>query len=175
MSYKNVLLVGNGPSILHAPYGQVIDEFDGEVVRFNRFVLEPTTHTGLRTDTWVANYSLTDEDLAKLHPELVDKITRVPKEFANTVSKQSYWFRSVGVSTMFWYLDMGYTVILHGFTHFTRGEQRHYFEYGLHEKLWHACDRRLVQGVMGEGKPVCHLRSLLIRKDHWWKKKREKK
>ena len=75
---KRVLLVGNGPSILDKPMGHDIDTFDGEVVRFNEFVLEPAEYTGTRTDLWLIAHK--SHPVQNMHPDLVNKIARVPKE-----------------------------------------------------------------------------------------------
>lgn len=48
----NVVLVGNGPSVLTAENGSTIDAFD-EIVRFNRYHLQGfEKHTGTRTTLW---------------------------------------------------------------------------------------------------------------------------
>jgi len=170
--YKNVLLVGNGPSILHAPYGKVIDEFDGLVARFNHFVLDPVEYTGTRTDVWIVNYDVgkSQTRLKKIRPNHAHLATFVPNGY--NPSKNGYRDKSTGIAAMLWYLDQGYSVILHGFTHFQRGAQKHYYSHEVTEKMWHHGDRAEVDRVMKAGLPVCRLRMLLIRRDHWWKKRK---
>ena len=49
---SNLILVGNGPSVLRQRLGKVIDSFD-VVVRFNRFVTKGfEEYVGSRTDFW---------------------------------------------------------------------------------------------------------------------------
>ena len=49
---SRVVLVGNGPSLLHAEHGDAIDTFD-EIIRINRYALTGfEAHTGRRTTVW---------------------------------------------------------------------------------------------------------------------------
>lgn len=52
MQSKNVVLVGNGPSMLHSGLGKTIDSFN-TVIRFNRFTNAGyAADTGTKTDIW---------------------------------------------------------------------------------------------------------------------------
>lgn len=54
----NIILVGNGPSVLHASLGPVIDQFE-HIVRFNGYQLSGyAEHVGTRTTIWSRWYAL---------------------------------------------------------------------------------------------------------------------
>ena len=155
---KRVLLVGNGPSVLDKPLGHVIDAFDGLVVRFNEFILDPAAYTGLRTDVWIVAHK--SHDVTALHPELADKLTRVPKEIQYKDKDEK--LRSTGVAAMFWFLGMGYEVVLHGFDHFAPEERLHYFDHDRGSELSknvkvHYHDQKLVEDALLDGNPVRYL------------------
>lgn len=150
------LLVGNGPSILDKPFGVLIDAFDGVVVRFNEFVLKPAAHTGTRTDLWVIAHR--SHNIENMHPGLRHKIARVPRHIQYKDAETR--FRSTGVAAMFWFLEEGFEVKLHGFDHFNPGRRVHYYP---HDRGWDLCvgrghpkDREMVQEVIREGKPVTY-------------------
>jgi hypothetical protein len=152
---KQVLLVGNGPSILDKPLGGAIDAFDGEVVRFNEFVLDPVEYTGVRTDTWIIAHK--SHPIEHMHPELFSKIVRVPKEI-QYLNKDTR-LRSTGVAAVFWFLTMGYEVVLHGFNHFDPEKRLHYFDHDRGCELvknvkTHPHDRALVEEAVADGMPV---------------------
>lgn len=48
---KEIILVGNGPSILRQPFGNLIDQF-GTVVRFNKFCPRYYQYTGRKINIW---------------------------------------------------------------------------------------------------------------------------
>ena len=57
MSDKNIILIGNSPTILSSKLGSVIDEFD-TVVRFNNFVTAGYEESvGSKTDIWAIGAS----------------------------------------------------------------------------------------------------------------------
>ena len=52
MQHENdIIIVGNGPSLLNNPYGAEIDSF-GTIVRMNKFKLNPVENTGIKTSIW---------------------------------------------------------------------------------------------------------------------------
>ena len=52
---QKILLIGNGPSAASMRLGKEIDEFDGDVVRFNTYRIKGNEkHVGTRTDRWIA-------------------------------------------------------------------------------------------------------------------------
>lgn len=145
-SSGKVLLIGNGPSILDRPLGTEIDAFDGPIVRFNEFILEPEECTGTKTDLWVICWK--SHDVTHMHPELVHLITRVPKRIQYFEKEKR--FRSTGVATMFWCLEAGYSAYLHGFDHFDRSKPWHYFTHDK-GKPGHEHDAEIVGEAMENG------------------------
>lgn len=52
---QKILLIGNGPSATSQKLGKEIDEFDGDIVRFNTYRIEGfEEYVGTRTDRWIA-------------------------------------------------------------------------------------------------------------------------
>lgn len=156
-SSTKVVLVGNGPSLLQATNGSVIDKFD-EVVRFNRFKLrgfEP--HTGTRTTLWSTfghGYLPGDDDVRPSRMIFVygergepayapDELFRIPRAFYNTqrdrvraASKRSpEHIAKTGMSSGFvvamWFLEVvGLDrITLAGLDHFRKdhSNQHHYY------------------------------------------------
>jgi hypothetical protein len=131
----------------------MIDEFDGEVVRFNEFVLEPVEYTGTRTDVWII--ARKSHAIADLHPTLVNKVVKVPAHIQYEGKEER--FRSTGVAAMYWYLERGYEVVLHGFDHFDPDRPRHYYEDTVKLPTEHHHDREMVMEAIANGKPVEYL------------------
>jgi len=154
--HRRVLLVGNGPSIVGKPMGKAIDAFDGAVVRFNRFVLEPVECTGTRVDLWIRS-RLSGDLRAHVNPDIRHLIAGLPEEIRKSwKTSRRKWFLSNGLLTIHWALNEGHEVVLHGFDHFDRNRKLHYFE----EKPWkldHIKDRDAVIALLEEGKPVSYL------------------
>lgn len=168
---RRVLLIGNGPSILDHPAGQEIDAFNGPVVRFNEFVLEPVEYTGTRTDLWVICPK--SHDVRFMHPDLVHLMVKVPmriqyygvdpKEIDKHRGCQNpHDTRSTGIATMFWCLEEGYEVVLHGFDHFAPDKLVHYY---AHDRGFDICgqrghkkDKEIVEQAIIEGEPVSYMR-----------------
>ena len=64
---KDILLIGNGPSVLDYEYGGLIDSLNIPVVRFNSFVLgDYKKFVGSKTDKWIINSSrVTIDNISK--------------------------------------------------------------------------------------------------------------
>lgn len=64
---KDILLIGNGPSVLDYEYGGIIDSLNIPIVRFNSFVLgDYKKFVGSRTDKWIINSSkITIDNISK--------------------------------------------------------------------------------------------------------------
>ena len=162
---KKALLVGNGPSILDAPMGSTIDAFDGTVVRFNEFILEPVECTGTRTDVWIICWA-SHRAVYGMHPELAFGHTKVPRHIQ--YKDRETRFRSTGIAAMYWFLEQGYEVVLHGFDHFDLERRKSYFDHDRGTWLCkdymrggkrpcHNKDREMVEEVIAEGQPVRYL------------------
>lgn len=153
----SVVLVGNGPSLLRHPQGDVIDSYD-EVVRFNRFRLRGfEDYTGTRTTLWSTfghGYLPGDDDVRPERMIFVygergepaykpDELYRIPRAFYNTQQarvraaskRQPEHVAKTGMSSGFvvamWFLDIvGVNAIsLAGFDHFRKehSNQHHYY------------------------------------------------
>jgi len=173
-SSSQVLLIGNGPSILGNPYGPLIDAFDGPVVRFNEFILEPVEYTGTRTDLWVI--CPRSKPVAHFNPTLAHLITKVPLRIQyygmdlrdinkKRGSNNPHTTRSTGIATMFWCLEEGYAVVLHGFDHFAPDRPVHYYP---HDRGFNICgqrghkkDEEMVKQAIADDKPVTYLEEVL--------------
>lgn len=140
------LVVGNGPSVLDTPLGNIIDSF-GAVVRINNFVTEGMEAiVGRRTDIWVHNAG------PLIRPRNCDSFRRVVgctplfDRFSDTCHEyiarecidairdrfsplEGSKFPSTGLFTIGYLLTRHDRVFIHGFDHFAPG-RHHYFETG---------------------------------------------
>jgi len=81
------ILVGNGPSLLDANYGSLIDSYDN-VIRFNRFKINGfETYSGLKTTKWYINAALKD---AKYVTDVVHNIDPVQFVLFTWLNTQRY-------------------------------------------------------------------------------------
>mmetsp|Transcript_96 Transcript_96/g.212 ORF Transcript_96/g.212 Transcript_96/m.212 type:complete len:259 (+) Transcript_96:121-897(+) len=72
-THGNVVVIGNGPSVLEYRLGSVIDQF-AEVVRFNEYQLQGfETHVGSRVTLWVTSAGHCAE-LLSAYPERVSPV-----------------------------------------------------------------------------------------------------
>jgi predicted O-methyltransferase YrrM len=99
---SNVILVGNGPSLLASKKGSTIDQFD-EVVRFNRFRMRGyEDHIGSKTTVWsTIGRGQTPEGLSSLPPKtlllhgnqrpafLTERLFRPPAGFYGAIRRQT--------------------------------------------------------------------------------------
>lgn len=143
---EEIILIGNGPSVLDGELGSVIDGF-GTVVRLNNFQTKGfEASTGQRTDIWIMNAGscilpreiscfkevvgcspLFDRN-SDLCSNYIDPLTieTVRSEFAQFDKKK---FPSTGLFALAWLLKKRPRIFILGFDHFTRS-RHHYFEEG---------------------------------------------
>ena len=147
-----MVLVGNGPSLLSATLGPLIDSYE-EVVRFNRFQLQGfEAHTGSKTTLWSTfGHGYLPGDEGHRPPRIIfvygergepaydpQEIYRIPRAFYNDQrSKVRHLGKrpEVGISSGFvvamWMLtEVGLDIVsLAGFDHFRkdRSQRHHYY------------------------------------------------
>jgi hypothetical protein len=141
---KEILLIGNGPSILSKEVGHIIDTYP-LICRFNAFQINGyEKYTGMRTDVWIT--CLIDEvikneclkykkiyfplaqqrflDLEKIIPNS----ECFPKYIYNNAASfnNEYWFYpSSGLMASLFFIEREYDVIIHGFDFFQTS--RHHY------------------------------------------------
>ncbi len=152
-----MLLVGNGPSILDNQWGHIIDAWDGEVVRFNRFVLEPEECTGTKAEWWFTSAHKTSwRHNPEKHPDLI----WVPALSTMGKSKRYRSKESSGVSAIRFFIDRGDSVVLHGFDHFDLGRRMHYWD-NEPMKYTHRHDKQRVEDMIAKGKDIQYLKDIV--------------
>ena len=144
---KEILLIGNGPSCLDNEYGELIDSHD-IVVRFNNFETESfEKFVGTKTNYWVKTIMSNKHDNVNfeqkffVYPSIVapniQKINElnknghiiVPVSLYNRINKlinKNNTWATTGLVMIFYFIEEGYTVKIHGFDFFKNGV--HYYE-----------------------------------------------
>lgn len=143
---KDIILVGNGPSVMDQKIGHLVDEFK-TVVRFNDFVITGYEQfVGTRTDVWVRNFESKDGqfigDTIFLYPKRISSHPQVKhfmntREFTHVIDEDFYQkvddevgfdhgWSSSGLVMIRHFMSTGRSVTIHGFDHFSRG--LHYYE-----------------------------------------------
>lgn len=90
-----VVVVGNGPSILDAKNGKLIDAFD-EVIRFNDYTIEGfQDHTGQRTTLWSTFFRNPDRTVKHPRVFLPHESTSSPEGVAEEYRMASWYFDRV--------------------------------------------------------------------------------
>lgn len=142
-SNKQILLIGNGPSVLEHEFGKIIDE-QPLVCRFNAFILKGyEKYVGTKCDIWV---SCTGEEHVREKCDIFDKIyfplsqpryIDRAKRFKNveciphsvylkaSMMLGEYFYPSSGLLASIFFIDNEYDVLLHGFDFFQK-EKHHY-------------------------------------------------
>ena len=179
-----VLLIGNGGSILEHEAGNIIDTFDGKVVRFNNFQTEgfeknAGTRTNIVINVWCGE-KMTKEALMRdkpnlslfvpgkkainrmrrkmfrVHKEGIIQFTFSPEDTIELEKKIRFSPASTGALACQRFLDFGYEVTIHGFDYLNPKKKHHYFnnDRSLAE---HKPDRekRYFTRLLKEGKIKC--------------------
>lgn len=140
----NIIIVGNGSSILDRENGRLIDSFD-IVVRFNSFKIKNyEKHTGIKTNIWftvekthlpiihtfnrvIEHCWIWDKNKDPLYQELLSaypKCEKVSEDFVKTKVPVSN--PSTGLIAIFFFLEEGYkNIFITGFDWWER-EKHHY-------------------------------------------------
>jgi len=169
---KEILLIGNGPSCLDRECGELIDSHE-IVVRFNNFETESfEKFVGRKTNYWVKTvmsnkYDKTEFDRKfftypsvvtpnsqKINELTEDGYTIIPVSFYNKINKlinKNNTWATTGLVMIFYFIEEGYTVKIHGFDFFKKG--MHYYEDGSVMK-GHApnIEESLVNELIRDGK-----------------------
>lgn len=147
---KNVILVGNGPSVLNKKNGHLIDEFDN-VVRFSWFHIKGhEEYVGTKTDTWFTTvacptrmkqkYKLVYEhswewsaekdknykNLISAGHETKKTLREDLKEIQRYVKSEDYWTYSTGAIAIWILLRTYDKIIITGFDWWENNEKHHY-------------------------------------------------
>ena len=157
-SQPKVLLIGNGPAALARKVGNEIDNFDGEVVRFNNYSTDGfEEYVGSRTDIWITVeqylpkkfehkkrfifYWGKDEDHEPVRAAI--GATRIDPSYAIKTRKiMKFNHPSTGAIATTFFLDGGYDIYLWGFDFLEdlQGRQHHYNKDGIKRGPWHNSD-----------------------------------
>jgi 2-polyprenyl-3-methyl-5-hydroxy-6-metoxy-1,4-benzoquinol methylase len=150
-------LIGNGPAALAKEVGEEIDNFSGQVWRFNHYVTNGFEKwVGSRCDVWVTvadfpqhrtshhkkRYYVShryDEPTQKS----IEKIgaTRLPRDvFVKASKEMGFFWPSTGVITTQWLLDHGHEVWLWGFNFLEERHGHHYSKDGQKRGKDHSSD-----------------------------------
>tara|TARA_B100000614_G_scaffold262903_1_gene299955 strand:- start:115056 stop:117086 length:2031 start_codon:yes stop_codon:yes gene_type:complete len=144
---QHFLLIGNGPSAVHKKAGELIDSFDGTIVRFNNYHIDGyEDFVGTRTDVWATCKEISKPTKAKLILYLTTEkanleklayrrlkkmypkkmILPIVKEQIASMSKdKSNLFDENGANSSGAYVanlltGLGHKVHLYGFDHFSK-------------------------------------------------------
>lgn len=172
MKYADeLILVGNGPSVMYHRVGALIDQF-GTVARINNFVTEGYELViGGRTDIWVMNAGpcVRPRDVSGFREVIgcapcfdrqsplctryidAETVHCVRWEFARF---EPVKFPSTGLFALAFLLNGRNRIFIHGFDHFARG-QHHYFEGGGDPSPHRGeAERQLIQEWVDAGRVV---------------------
>lgn len=162
---KDVLLIGNGPSASKHEVGHIIDQFNGDIVRFNHCLVEGyEAKVGSRTDIWVfcgnpphnfragelgastalMSYPVTFKEMHKdlwamyqrEHGEGY-KLLEMPWDDYNQVNEEVGHMPSSGILTANYFLNRGHRVQFYGFDHFSKHEHHYWSGESVHGKSGH--------------------------------------
>tara|TARA_R110000772_G_scaffold266171_1_gene388289 strand:+ start:5750 stop:6331 length:582 start_codon:yes stop_codon:yes gene_type:complete len=144
---KEILVIGNGDSVLKLDAGLAIDSFDGPIVRLNRAITKGfESKVGTRTDVWATggdtyyHFRLPElgaKTLLMVIPSIADahkewlwwrfnqdrepgqELINITKdEYSSLSEKGASLGPSTGLLSVGYYLNKGYRVHHYGFDHF---------------------------------------------------------
>jgi len=190
---RNFLLIGNGPSAVHKKAGELIDDFDGTVVRFNDYHIDGyEDFVGTRTDIWVVAKEISKSNKAKivvyittdskyLSDTSFTKIKKMyPKKLVIPISRDQMRSMSLddtnfsggkganssGASFVNFLTGMGHKVFLHGFDHFD--QPVHHYGDSVKLVAYHssASEKPLFDELERQGKVVRFAKHLPTVRDH---------
>ena len=146
---KKILLIGNGPCIFDSECGKEIDNFDGDIVRFNQYKIQGyEKYIGMRTNVWfvgkfdrpnsLENYRgvylympdfnsqmLADVVTANLDNTVTIMGRRCIQDLRTILQNKHNFFPTAGMLAIYYFIRY-YEVYIHGFDFFTRGHE--YFD-----------------------------------------------
>jgi hypothetical protein len=140
---NQILLIGNGPSVLDFTYGNEINKFE-TVVRFNIYRIDGfEKYVGTKCDIWITcltkpwivdrmhlfkkiYFPLVQDHYIKLLEEIPNSEC-IPHSIYKKVSMMNgkYFYPSSGLLASAFFIDLGFDVILHGFDFFQK-PKHHY-------------------------------------------------
>lgn len=152
LSKSPALVIGNGPSAICSPlYGEIIDQFCGVIVRFNRCKIQGLERfVGTRTDIWSSCGNIGVRELGQqinllgTHIHFSEASEKDWRKFQRdsrqheSVSLATYnqtvselqAYPSSGVLVINHLLNSGYNIWIHGFDFFNPAIDHHYYEQG---------------------------------------------
>jgi hypothetical protein len=146
---NKILLIGNGGSLLKRRLGVFIDEFDGEVARFNDFEIKGyEQYIGTRTDLWIISEKYKNKERLDIN-KLV-----IPEKFTQKLRKKSFTASpTLGARAAQWFIEKDYEVWIIGIDHF-QGELSHYFGSCITSIMDHSAqeDKAFFDRLILEGK-----------------------
>jgi len=146
---KKILLVGNGPSAIQGNMGETIDQFPGEIARFNNYrTAGLEKQVGSRTDHWITCSGFTPEKQHHPHRLFInwqfdeqrtkdeerlktkcDRFTRVPKDtMLATTAAMNHGHPTTGAIAVTHFLNRGYEIYIHGFDFLDPSKAHHYHD-----------------------------------------------
>jgi len=172
----DVLLIGNSPLALSDKRGKEIDDFQGEVVRFNNAVTKSyEDKLGSRTDVWCTwgGCPSPNSDMAKTKKILFSIPLKFNKKCLDAWRSLSNWEREVVHEDSFYrakhqmnhhpssgavvashFINKGQKVYIYGFSHFDKSFSHHYWNSNVtardhspaKEKEWFS--KKISQGLI---------------------------
>jgi len=190
---RNFLLIGNGPSAVYKKAGELIDDFDGTVVRFNDYHIDGyEDFVGTRTDIWVLAREMSKSNKAKivvyittdskyLSDTSFTKIKKMyPKKLVIPISRDHMRSMSLddrnfvggdganssGASFANFLTGMGHKVFLYGFDHFDQSV--HHYGDSVSLVAYHKPDseKEMFEALEKQGKVVRFAKHLPSTKEH---------
>jgi len=143
----NILLIGNSGILLDQALGEKIDAFNGEIVRFNNFVIEGfEKYVGHRTDWWFGNsafwgdselkakriyiaYTRPPESHLKYDAKFIgDDIIQKTRDQVGTMTPAG------GTLAIMYFLDKQYNIFICGYDWY-HDKRIHYFENEINNNI----------------------------------------
>lgn len=128
---KKILLIGNGPSVNDNEWGDLIDQFPGEIGRFNYYRTKfHEKHVGSRIDRWFCDIlvqRLIVETPFFKNDVLSQYYTPIDRNYKDTLTVMLGVKPSTGITATYFMIDSGYKVYLYGFDHFNLDKPAHYY------------------------------------------------
>ena len=182
------LLVGNGPSAVHKKAGELIDSFDGTVVRFNNYHIEGyEDFVGNRTDIWATCKEMHKPNTAKIILFVTSNKSKLsdiaysriksmnPKKLVIPIAKEEIrrisksgddGASSTGAAVARLLTSLGHKVYLYGFDHF--GKSAHHYGDGVSLSNMHSeeQEKALFSSLESQGKAVRFASHLPKEREH---------
>jgi len=153
---EDLLLIGNGPSVLRARLGDEIDGFSGKIVRFNNYSIAGFEEfVGSRTDFWVtlAKFreasshvhekrffcrTCPEEEQQRIISSIGGELEVIPHSSKlKTGLMMQFNHPSTGAIMTGYFLDKGYNIWIYGFDYLNEELPHHYNGDGIVRGPWH--------------------------------------